>query len=352
MTKLYVFMLLYVVLATSDIAKSKKSGFSYETLTPQKLATVASLSETHSESSFKQYLNDILILRPPGSEGNRFVRGKIIKRLEDLGWEVDLDQFTDDTPFGKVEFGNVVGTLNPLAKRRLVIACHYDSKYFPPQLNKPKNVFLGAIDSAVPCAMMLDLAKQMDSLLKAGFKKDITLQLIFFDGEEAFEEWTNEDSLYGSRHLAAKMATTMMPDGKNTHLDAMDVFILLDLIGYSNPVFHNHYSATSVHFQRMENIEKRLNNAKLLSGYSSGAPYFQGGNSRWTSEIQDDHKPFVDRGVKALHLIVTPFPRVWHQFTDNKDIIDYEDVENISRILRVYVAEHLGLEKHIKRKKK
>ena len=31
---------------------------------------------------------------------------------------------------------------------------------------------------------------------------DVTLEMFFFDGEEAFHEWTDDDSLYGSRHLA------------------------------------------------------------------------------------------------------------------------------------------------------
>ena len=35
---------------------------------------------------------------------------------------------------------------------------------------------------------------------------DVTVQLVFFDGEEAFVSWTDTDSLYGSRHLAKQMA--------------------------------------------------------------------------------------------------------------------------------------------------
>jgi len=34
---------------------------------------------------------------------------------------------------------------------------------------------------------------------------DVTVELVFFDGEEAFVHWTATDSLYGSRHLAKKM---------------------------------------------------------------------------------------------------------------------------------------------------
>ncbi len=51
----------------------------------------------------------------------------------------------------------------------------------------------------------------------------VTLQLVFFDGEEAFEEWTETDSLYGSRHLAELMARTPHPSGstKTTLLQAV-----------------------------------------------------------------------------------------------------------------------------------
>lgn len=59
--------------------------------------------------------------------------------------------------------------------------------------------------------MILDLAETLDPLLNkrkerldAGLEddddiSDTTLQLIFFDGEEAFKEWTDTDSIYGAR---------------------------------------------------------------------------------------------------------------------------------------------------------
>lgn len=43
----------------------------------------------------------------------------------------------------------------------------------------------------------------------------MSLQLVFFDGEESFEEWTATDSLYGSRHLAERMANTPHPAGSS-----------------------------------------------------------------------------------------------------------------------------------------
>jgi glutaminyl-peptide cyclotransferase len=59
--------------------------------------------------------------------------------------------------------------------------------------------------------MMLDLAQTLDPLfakrkerLEDGAEDhddvaDTTLQLVFFDGEEAFFDWTDTDSIYGAR---------------------------------------------------------------------------------------------------------------------------------------------------------
>lgn len=82
-----------------------------------------------------------------------------------------------------------------------MLAAHYESKREP-------EGFIGASDSAVPCAMLLGLAEALTPALSAAaalqssLDDSVTLQLVFFDGEEAFNYWSAADSLYGSRHLA------------------------------------------------------------------------------------------------------------------------------------------------------
>lgn len=61
---------------------------------------------------------------------------------------------------------------------------------------------------------MLDLAETLNPLLDARMHRfdsgheadedvaDTTLQLVFFDGEEAFQIWTDTDSIYGARCVA------------------------------------------------------------------------------------------------------------------------------------------------------
>lgn len=74
---------------------------------------------------------------------------------------MELDAFTAATPLGLLDFANVVATLDPGAARHLTLACHYDSKLFPSE-SAP---FVGATDSAVPCAMLLELAQALDQEL-------------------------------------------------------------------------------------------------------------------------------------------------------------------------------------------
>lgn len=84
-----------------------------------------------------------------------------IKRsMRDLGWTIESDAFEADTPiFGKLEFENIIAKLNPNAKRYLALACHFDSKY-----TREKD-FVGATDSAVPCAQLINLATVMNRYL-------------------------------------------------------------------------------------------------------------------------------------------------------------------------------------------
>lgn len=64
--------------------------------------------------------------------------------------------------------------------------------------------FVGATDSAVPCAIMMNIASSLKNEFEHVQNTDLSIQYIFFDGEEAFVEWNSKDSIYGARHLAKK----------------------------------------------------------------------------------------------------------------------------------------------------
>ena len=86
---------------------------------------------------------------------------------------------------------------------RLALVAHYDSKITPAG-------FIGATDSAAPCAMLMHAARSIDEALTKKWEamaadgmeeleEQKGVQIIFLDGEEAFLSWTDTDSLYGAR---------------------------------------------------------------------------------------------------------------------------------------------------------
>jgi len=76
--------------------------------------------------------------------------------MSQLGWHLEDDRFVDDTPYGQKTFTNIVAVQNASAPRRLTLACHFDSKYFE------DFEFIGATDSAVSCALMIDVARHLN----------------------------------------------------------------------------------------------------------------------------------------------------------------------------------------------
>lgn len=278
-------------------------------------------------------LPNILVVRKPGTAGIIKVKNYIARTLKDVGWTIEEHSFEEAPPasYSKhpITFTNVIATYNPAAKRRLVLACHYDSKATP-------EGFLGAIDSAVPCAMLIEIANSLKGRLSES-PNDLSLQLLFLDGEEAFVEWTAADSLYGARNLAEKWEKESWPIGessdKNT-LHSIDLFVLLDLLGEANPNFLSKQGVDNhKHYTEMIRIEDILNDGKH---------YFQ--NRRVSANVQDDHIPFLQRNVPILHIISLPFPKNWHVITDNGDNIDYKTVHRLMKIFTVFTAEYLHLD--------
>jgi glutaminyl-peptide cyclotransferase len=233
-------------------------------------------------------LRPLLIPRVSGTTGNAQARQHILSKLRSTNmWNIELDTFDAMTPDGQVEFTNIVATLDPTATRRLVLACHYDSKKLPN--------FIGATDSAVPCAILLDVVINLQQKLNElkQNRGNPTLQLIFFDGEEAVRQWTSTDSIYGARHLATKMRNTNVQGQQNLNqIDAIDMFVLLDLIGHKNVQFTNFYDQTTGrYYNRLRDIETGLlrsynnPNAQKRSIFSS---------NMYGGQIEDDHIPFLN----------------------------------------------------------
>ncbi|KAG8691210.1 hypothetical protein FRC11_005909 [Ceratobasidium sp. 423] len=343
----------------------------FKKLSTSDLTMIATLNDTTynvDHTNPKSHLAHILIPRPPDTANNTAVRNYLVKTMKDLNWDVEEDSFTANTPYGEKRFTNVIATKDPEAPRRLVLAAHFDSKYFSAY---PENQFVGATDSAVPCAMLLDLAQTLDGLLNERQKRidageededeneavDTTLQILFLDGEEAFKSWTHDDSVYGARHLAEKWATTYLePSPKRklypvqTVLSTIEHFVLLDLLGAPFPLIRSYFPTTGWLFDEMASAEARLGAAGALNEgdfkwdpHKSGFFIPRSGYQETWGGIEDDHIPFLQRGVSILHVIASPFPQVWHTLGDDASALHMPTMKHWNMVLRVFVSEYLGL---------
>lgn len=304
------------------------------------------------ENFKKHHLNPMLIERVSGTEGNQKVVDFITSSLPKF-YEVTLDTSVQRTALGDdVKFQNVIATSNKYAERQLIVACHFDSKYWP---NK-NEVFIGATDSAVPCAMMIQMAWNLNhEVMNQG---ELGLVFVFFDGEEAFVNWSDTDSVYGSKNMAKRWSQYYERTlanrnlGKNNKekirkIDRINCFILLDLIGNSNPSFSHdrQFAKASQLFLRMGALENHPFLQKKFKNKNNNRPYFNLRNvGRRNLYIDDDHMPWYRAGLREIvHLIPTPFPFTWHRTDDNESNLDYDTIYNLQLILDTFVVEYMNL---------
>lgn len=166
-------------------------------------------------------LAPLLIPRVPGTPGQTLAQQHFASyfRTHLPTWTLSWQNSTSRTPISggaELPFANMIFRreppwVKPGQANLLTLVAHYDSKYMP-------EGFVGAIDSAAPCAMLMYVASVIDAYVTRMYEEmealgeggtvemDMGVQIVFLDGEEAMGEvWTDEDSLYGSRYVAGLM---------------------------------------------------------------------------------------------------------------------------------------------------
>src|SRR5262245_11791350 len=115
---------------------------------------------------------------PAGSPAIEKTREYIVRELKSYGLKTTLDEFTEDTPRGKMKFKNVVAELPGESPNVIIIASHYDTKPFK------EFPFVGANDGGSSTGALLEIARVMAAENQnAGRKRKFTYWFVFFDGE-------------------------------------------------------------------------------------------------------------------------------------------------------------------------
>ena len=220
-----------------------------------------------------QYAGEIVAFgpRPIGSDAHHKVEEYIKSHLQDA--QIEEDKFTANTAAGSFPMNNIIAKIPGKKDGIIVIASHYDTNY--PLRNEN---FVGANDGASTSGMLIELANVLKSKPNDGY----SVWLLFTDGEEATVQWSDADSLYGSKHLAAKWKA----DGTAQKIKA---FILLDMIGDKDLDVTRDGNSTPWLLDVVGRAAKRLGNDSYF--YKTEQP------------MDDDHLPFKNVGIPVVDII-------------------------------------------------
>lgn len=248
--------------------------------------------------------------RPSGSDNLQKTRAYLLDQFKQIKLEVEEQSFTSDTPKGAVKFTNIIARppKSPLSlfssKQKILIAAHYDTKFMP-QIQ-----FVGANDGASGVAAVLEISR---AITESKFTLDqFQIEFVLFDGEEAIEQYTATDGLYGSRyyieHLKEKSA-----------LKTIRGVIVLDMIGDKE---------LSIQIPSGdEDLIKRITHASKALNYRDYF-FFQ------PRPFIDDHYPFMIHKIPAIDLIDFQYGadnRYWHTSEDTIDKVSKESLRIVGR---------------------
>ena len=242
-------------------------------LSPLAAPRVATAQQHFNGGKAYEYAREFAAIGPRWPTGPGHVKAEEFIRSQFKHDQLEEDTFTANTPIGPVNMRNFIVRFPGKKDGVIVLATHYETNYFLRNIN-----FVGANDGASTTGLLLAVADQLRGKKLDGY----SIWLVFFDGEEAIQQWSASDSTYGSRHLAAKW-------GRDGTLGRIKAFILADMIGDKDlDIQHETHSA--------DWLVTVVRQAARRFGYDHY--FFQ------TDEpIEDDHLAFVARGVPSIDLI-------------------------------------------------
>jgi glutaminyl-peptide cyclotransferase len=243
--------------------------------------------------------------RPPDTPQLLKTRAYISSELKSYGLTVSFDEFNAATPQGEKKMVNVVAEIPGDSKTLILIASHYDTKFYQDMH------FVGANDPAASVATLLEIGRVLGSNKE---RPKVTYRLVFFDGEEAFCEGWDEcgkdgrpDNTYGSRHYVSLLR-------ERNELENARALILLDMMGYKNLELGRDPSSTRWLQDIIWETGRELGHTQIFVEREEGV----GG---------DDHEPFLSAGVDSVDLIqLSSYPH-WHKADDTIDKVSPQSMK-------------------------
>jgi glutaminyl-peptide cyclotransferase len=232
--------------------------------------------------------------RPPDTDAIRKTQDYILSQLKSFGCTTSVDDFHASTPIGQLAMKNIIAKIPGSGKGIILLLTHYDTVRIPD--------FVGADDAGSSSGLLLEAAKV---LCARKTTEPNSVWIAFLDGEEAQlvengqAQWSDEDSVFGSRQLAATM-------GLSGDLKRVHAVLLADMDGAKAIKIEKDPNSTPWLTTLVWKTAARLGYGSIFVDASNGG-------------VQDDHKPFTDRHVAAVDITQFPNYPYWHTTQDTMD---------------------------------
>ena len=244
--------------------------------------------------------------RPSRSEAIEKARAYIKEQLTLCNWKVTEQAFSDQTPHGEAKFVNLTARFGNSAKPIFLLCSHYDTKIFDAFR------FVGANDGGSSNGVLLEIARVLALNPQLAEK----IELVFFDGEEAFDNFSETDGIYGSRHFARELA-------QSGATKSFQGGILFDMIGDRDlkvtipPISPPSLARDIFASADALNVRDRFT-------------YFD-------QPVTDDHTPLNAVGVPVIDLIDFRF-NYWHTANDTLDKISAQSLQTVGSVAVYYLS--------------
>jgi Zn-dependent M28 family amino/carboxypeptidase len=207
---------------------------------------------------------------------------------------------------------NIVAKVAGTGQGIILLLTHYDTLRL--------DNFVGAEDGGSSSGLMLEMAR----ILCGGKPQTDAVWLAFLDGEEAqavqngVAQWTDADSVYGSRELAARMAVS-------GDLKRVRAVILADMIGQYDLRIERDSNSTQALTDLVWNTAAQLGYGKIFVPAQT--------------TVEDDHLPFVKRGVPSVDIIDLGSYTYWHTARDTLDKVSAGSLAAVGHVILACVEE-------------
>src|SRR2546430_9341156 len=247
--------------------------------------------------------------RPAGSEALEKSRLYIIEQLKSAGWTVTRSEFSDQTSRGKMTFVNLIarfGTSEKKEAAQFLLCSHYDTKMFEAIR------FVGANDGGSSTGLLLELARVIGQHPNLARK----IELVFFDGEEAIEQFSQTDGLYGSRYFARQLQSGGAKQFRGG--------LLFDMVG-------DRSLGITLPANSPVEIARDIFAAAAVLKVRNYFTYLG-------RELVDDHVPLHPIGIPTVDIIDFDYPW-WHTADDTIDKVSAQSLRIVGSVALYYLSE-------------